>query len=195
LPDEVDPLLDRFVPAYDIAERHAIRVQAPAATALTSAKALDLQQSFPVRMIFRAREIVLGSVAGEAARPHGLIAETRALGWGQLAEVPGRELVMGAVTQPWRAKVTFRAVSADEFARFHVPGYVKIVWTLRTDPQSDGTSILRTETRAVATDAYARHRFRWYWARFSPGIILIRLVALPAAKVDAERTHGRGAAA
>jgi hypothetical protein len=29
-------------------------------------------------------------------------------------------------------------------------------------------------THEVTTDAVARKRFRWYWARFSPGIILIR---------------------
>ncbi|HET6197045.1 MAG TPA: hypothetical protein VFE12_14885 [Acetobacteraceae bacterium] len=193
--EEADAQLDRFLPAYDVAERHAIHVDAPAAVALAAAKATDMQQSRMVRTIFRAREVVLRSTPAERPGPRGLVAETTALGWGALADIPGRELVMGAVTRPWLANVTFRAVPPDRFAAFDEPGYVKIAWTLRADPQPDGSSILRTETRVVATDEHARRKFRWYWARFSPGIVLIRLVLLPAAKADAERTYRKEGAA
>jgi hypothetical protein len=34
-PDEQDPLLDQFMPEYEVAERHHVRVAAPAATALS----------------------------------------------------------------------------------------------------------------------------------------------------------------
>ena len=187
--EEADPLLEWFMPVYDVAERHAIHVQAPAETALAAAKAIDLEQSRVVRTIFRARELVLRSAPAVRPQPRGLVAETKAMGWGVLADVPGRELVMGAVTKPWLADVTFRAVPASQFETFNEPGYVKIVWTLRADSRPDGTSILRTETRVAATDADARRKFRWYWARFSPGIVLIRLVLLPAAKADAERAY------
>lgn len=193
--DEADSLLDRFMPAYDVAERHAIHVGAPAAMALEAAKGVDLQQSRLVRTIFRAREVVLRSTPADRPPPRGLVAETKALGWGVLADVPGRELVMGAVTKPWLANVTFRAVPAGQFETFDEPGYVKIVWTLRADPRPDASSTLRTETRVVATDADARRRFRWYWARFSPGIVVIRLVLLPAAKAEAERAHEKEGAA
>ena len=71
--------------------------------------------------------------------------------------------------------------------RFATPGYVKIAWTLRADPTRIGGSIFRTETRAVATDADARRKFRRYWSFLSPGIILIRAAMLPAVKRDAER--------
>ena len=77
-----------------------------------------------------------------------------------LAEIPGREIVMGAVTQPWMANVVFRALPPDEFASFHEPDYVKIVWTLRADPRGPSESTFRTETRAVATDPGPRARFR-----------------------------------
>ena len=94
-----------------------------------------------------------------------------ALGWGVLAEIPGREIVVGAVTRPWMAQVVFRALPPDEFARFHEPGYVKIVWTLRADPIGADESVFRTETRAAATDPSARIKFRRYWSFFSPGIV------------------------
>ena len=38
----------------------------------------------------------------------------------------------------------------------------------------------------MTTDDEARAKFRWYWARFSPGITLIRRATLPAVKRDAE---------
>jgi hypothetical protein len=87
--------------------------------------------------------------------------------------------------------VTFRALSSEEFAAFREPGFVKIVWTLRADPVDAGTSIFRTETRAMATDAAARARFRRYWAFVSPGIALIRRLSLDPLRREAERRARR----
>jgi hypothetical protein len=121
------------------------------------------------------------------------MAAVQALGWGILAEVPDRELVVGAVTRPWEADVTFHALPPDEFATFSKPGVVKIAWTLRADPVDGETSIFRTETRAMATDATARARFRRYWAFASPGIALIRRLSLRPLKREAERRASRSA--
>ena len=126
---------------------------------------------------FKARELVLGSTPRQPAGSRGLVAETTALGWVVLREVPGREVIVGAVTKPWEADVTFRGIAPEHFAAFAEPGYVKIVWTLRAHPAGAGRSIFRTETRALATDAGARRKFRWYWALLSPGIIAIRWLA------------------
>jgi hypothetical protein len=111
----------------------------------------------------------------------------RAIGWGVLAEIPDREIVMGAVTRPWDANVIFRALPPGEFSSFHGPGYVKIVWTLRADPIDSGRSVFSTETRAIATDPIARSKFRTYWSFLSPGIILIRMAAVRAVRTEAER--------
>jgi hypothetical protein len=140
-----------------------------------------------VRAIFKAREIALGAVPDDRARPRGLVAEMQALGWGVLAEEPGREVVIGAVTRPWEANPVFRALPPDEFGAFNEQGFVKIAWTLRADPVDSGSSILRIETRAVATDPVARKRFRRYWTFVSPGVALIRWLSLPLVKRDAER--------
>jgi hypothetical protein len=185
--DEMDPLLDRFMPEYEVAERHHMRVAAPAEVVMATAADTNLLELTIVRGIFEARALLLGAEPDHAMRPMGLLAQMRALGWGILAEVPGREVVVGAVTQPWLANVVFRAVPPDEFAAFREPEYVKIVWTLRADPVRPSESIFRTETRATTTDATARARFRWYWARFSPGIVLIRRVMLGVLKTEAER--------
>jgi hypothetical protein len=186
-PDERDDLLDRFMPVYDVVERHHIQVAAPAAVTLEAGKAQELFDSTIVRAIVTAREIVLGAAADDRRHPRGLLNAVRSLGWGVLADAPGREIVMGAVTKPWEANVTFRALAPEEFASFSEPGFVKIAWTLRADDIDAGASVFRTETRARATDATARVLFRRYWALASPGIGLIRRLSLGPLKRDAER--------
>ena len=186
-PDEQDDLLDRFIPEYDVVERHAIAIAAPAADVLAAAKEQDLLEYPLVSAIFRARALALGASPGDREQPRGILAATQSLGWGVLAERPDREVVVGAVTRPWEPNVTFRALAPDEFAAYRTPGDVKIVWTLRADPVGSGRSIFRTETRAVATDPIARDRFRKYWSFVSPGVSAIRRLSLQPLKQEAER--------
>jgi hypothetical protein len=190
--EEADALLDRFLPDYEVVERHHIRVAAPAEITFRAACEADLMQSALIQAIFRAREIILGSEPKTAEQPQGLVALTRSLGWGVLAEVPGREIVMGAVTQPWQADVVFRPLAPDQFMAFHEPEYVKIAWTLRADAHTADQSVFRTETRVMTTDPAARAKFRRYWAYFSPGIWLIRWLSLRPLQKEAEE-HARNA--
>jgi hypothetical protein len=171
---------------FEVGGRHKIAVAAPAEVTLAAAKDMKLESCGLIRGIFKARELILGSEPDHMTRPHGLLAQTQSLGWGLLAERPGREIVMGCATKPWQANPVFRTLPPDEFAAFEEPDYVKIVWTLRADPVASG-SIFRTETRAIATDAVARRKFRRYWSFLSPGIILIRSAMLPTLKAEAER--------
>ena len=188
-----DAVLDTFMPTYDIVERHHIHVDAPAEVTLLSAREMDVQASPLVRAIFKTRELVMGAHAAPRV-PQPFLKEMRDIGWGPLAESPGRQVVMGAVTQPWLADVVFRPLPPDEFRAFQEPGFVKIVWTLRADPINERESVFRTETRAVPTDAFARTTFRRYWAWVSPGIVAIRWLLLRPVKLEAER-RARAAAA
>jgi hypothetical protein len=183
-----NPTLDRFIPHYDVREHHQLPVAAPASTTFVAARTLDLERSGLIRALFSTRARVMGATA-VPKRSHGrsFVEYAQSLGWGLLHETPGHELVMGAVTRPWEADVTFRAIPADQFAAFAEPDYVKIVWTLRADAVSEHRSIVRTETRVATTDAGARARFRRYWAGAAPGIILIRRIALRLVRGDAER--------
>lgn len=190
--EAADATLDKFMPAYEVAERHYARVAAPAELALSAACDLDLLRSPIIRSLFRGREAILGSEPERTAPPRGLLAMVKSLGWIVLDEVPGREIVVGAVTQPWCGDVKFHSPAPEDFAGFHEPGYVKIVWTLRADPTGPAESIVRTETRAAATDPTARARFRRYWSFFSPGIVLIRKVGLGLVKREAERRAQAG---
>lgn len=186
-PDDADPLLDIFMPVYDIAERHYVKIAAPADVTFDTLMDMDLEDSALIRAIFTGRELLMGAEPHSTLKGRSLVDVTKELGWVVLAEVPGHEIVMGAVTRPWEPNVTFRGVPAERFAAFDEPDYVKIVWTLRADGVSPMRSIARTETRAVATDVPARRKFRWYWARFSAGIVLIREMSLRLVRKEAER--------
>ena len=45
------------------------------------------------------------------------------------------------------------------------------------------------ETRVLATDAASRRKFRLYWCVVSPGVRLLRLVALRLARRELERMY------
>jgi hypothetical protein len=181
------------MPDYEVVERHLVGVTASADTTLASAKEQDLFRSPVVRAIIRTRELILGATPTDRPQPKALLAQMQSIGWGVLAEVPGREIVVGAVTKPWEANVIFRALPPADFASFNDPGYVKIVWTLRADPIGNGMSVFRTETRAVTTDPASRAKFRRYWSLASAGIVLIRWMSLGPVKRDAERrAHSAG---
>jgi hypothetical protein len=184
---EADILLDRFMPVYEAAERHHRRVAASAELALAVACELNLSQSMIVQSLFKTRAWFLGSKSGGGSESRGLLEQVTSLGWRVLAEIPGREIVVGAATQPWLADVVFQGVPPEEFAAFDQPGFVKAAWTLRADPIGPSESVLRTETRVTTTDSIARSKFRNYWSLIHPGVVLIRLVLVNTVKREAER--------
>ena len=182
-----DPLLDRFVPDWDVDLQHHAAVNAPADVALSIACNERMGDSIVINTLFKLRELILGAPAARGPIAGGLVEQLRAIGWTVLAEVPDREIVFGAVTQPWKADVQFRSVTAEDFASFAEPGYVKIVWTLRADPVAPDRCVISTDTRVATTSADARRVFRWYWAFLSPGMKIIRLTMLSQVKRAAER--------
>jgi hypothetical protein len=179
--------LARFIPHPDVRERFETTIRAPAGMVMDVAGQLDMQSLPAVKLIFRLRERLTRATRVVPRKPQGILEETRALGWGLLAEQPGRFVVCGATCQPWRADVVFSAVAPDQFLAYAQPGQVKIAWTLEATEIGPGLTRFGQETRAVATDDQARIRFRryWRWARF--GIIAIRLLMLPAIRRAAER--------
>lgn len=182
-----DSLLDIFIPQYEVGIRRQIDVNAPADVTFGVACGAKMDDSAIIASLFKLRELIFGHPTVEIPQHDTLVEQVKAFGWVVLADVPGREIVFGTATQPWKADAIFRPVPPDQFAAFNEPGYVKIVWTLRADPVTPGSCIAKTETRVVTTDATARARFRWYWSCLSPGIKIIRMVMLRRIKATAER--------
>jgi hypothetical protein len=179
--------LERFIPHYDVRERFETTIRASPDVVMDVAAHFDLQSRPAVKAIFWLRDKVTRAARSAPRKPQGILEETRALGWGLLAEQPGRFVVCGAICQPWLPNVRFSAIAPDQFAMYAQGDQVKIVWTLEAAEIAPGLTRFGQETRAVATDEQARLKFHryWRWARF--GIIAIRLLMLPAVRREAER--------
>ncbi len=177
--------ISRFIPVPDVRERFETTVRAPADLVFEVARRFDMQSIPLVRLVFWARATLLR--ARNEPRPRrGLVEDTLSMGWVVLAESPGRELVAGAAAQPWVPDVSFTSIPPERFLGWAEPDRVKIAWTLEAEPIDARRTRLATETRVVATDDGARQRFRRYWRRFGAGIVLIRLLLLPAVRRQAE---------
>ena len=179
--------LQRFIPHPDVRERFETTIRAPSTLVMDVAGEFDMQSLPAVKLIFTLRERLTRAACTVPRQPQGILEETRSMGWGLLAEQPGRFVVCGATCQPWLANVVFSAVAPDEFVAYAQPDRVKIAWTLEAAEIGPGLTRFGQETCAVATDPQARIRFRryWRWARF--GIVAIRLLMLPAIRKAAER--------
>jgi len=64
--DEADEWLDCFMPAYEVVERHHVRVAAPADVTFAAATEVDPNQSAIVRAIFKGRELAMAAVYSQA---------------------------------------------------------------------------------------------------------------------------------
>lgn len=179
-------VLDDFIPRPLVRERYEITVSAPADIVFQTASDFDLLSIPIVRAIFRMRAILMHA-ALPPRRWTGLVAETRALGWGTLVQVPDRLHVAGAVCQPWVGNVVFTAIPPERFASYSQPDKVKIVWTIEAEPLGPERTRLATETRVEPTDLTARRKFRRYWRKAGMGIVLIRWLTLPAMRREAEQ--------
>ena len=188
-------LIDTYLPKYDVHDYREARVTVEPATAFAALRALDLEKSLIVRMLFAIRTLpsrfrVHESVKNTPRVARSFVDSMLDIGWVILEEAPGEELVAGTVTQPWEATVRFRGLSPAEFVAFEEPGFTKIVWNIAAR-ESEGGAIISTETRVLATSHGARRRFRRYWSMVSPGVKLIRRIALAKVRRELRRAQKR----
>jgi len=198
VPSETEPmLLDRYLPDYDVAETHAVIVDADMEGVWRAIRHGDLGRSTVVRVLLELRSLpnrlqrVLEGRPSGPARPPLTLDDMARAGFVQLEELIGEEIVLGTVTQPWKA-VTDKnpppQVDADRFAAFDTRGYVKVAFNIRVQAYGNGRSLITTETRTTATDPASRRRFARYWLLIGPFSALIRGLMLRLVKSDAEKS-------
>jgi len=179
-------LLDRALPRWDFAERHARLVRAPAPLvwrALGEVRVSDLPLT---RLLMRVR--MLGRSVNSADRRM-----LDALPPGEVARDEGRELLL-AMVAPTSLHTDIgslddlRARSVHELTRPMPDGWVRIATDFRLDA-TDGSTLLSTETRVLATGPTANRRFRLYWLVVRGGSGLIRRELLHAVARRAERAR------
>lgn len=186
-PEHSTTLLDDWIPSPDVKERFRTIVRAPAGLVMDVASEFDLQSIKLVRVMFWMRERIMRVSPMSARKRQGLLADTKAMGWGTLIHESGKLVVCGAACQPWSGEVIFVPIIPSEFVNYSEPFRVKIAWTLEVESLGPELTRFSHETRVVGTDEAAKKKFLryWRWARY--GIISLRWILLPAIRRASKR--------
>ena len=159
------PLIDDWLPEYDVGERHDVALPVEPERALELARESPAAGDGVVRTLLTARGMI---ARGETIE--GFFAAHRFV---VLAESPA-EWVLGAVGAVWRPRGGLVPLAdAEAWRAAAVPGTIKAAAGFRAE-RIPGGSRLTTETRVQATDERARRAFRLYWLAVGPFSGLIR---------------------
>jgi hypothetical protein len=194
-------LIDRYIPTFDVTQICEVKVDAPPDETYRAIREADLRdplvnalfsiREFPLRIARRLRGAA--APAAPAKVTFGSMI-TEGPGWVLLGEEPGVVFAVGWVGRFWRRDYGGRPVTADEFVRFHEPGYAKLAVTFSVQPAATGGTMLRYEARTATTDETARRTFRRYWRVIRPGVALVMRRALRSIRIEAEQRAGKLAA-
>jgi hypothetical protein len=77
-------------------------------------------------------------------------------------ELPGKEVVVGAVGKFWHVDIPFKEVLPEEFRNFNEPGWGKLAWSISVEPYLSGSTVC-FELRTTATDHDSWERLNVYY--------------------------------
>jgi len=190
-------VLDRLVPTFQAAERHSTTIAASANHIWAALAQVTIGELGLFRLLMGLRALpgrLLGNPRARFDADEPLLGWAVRFGFAILGEEVRRELVVGAIGQPWRL-AGGRAIAVaggEDFADFDQAGYAKMAANFRLAPIAGDRAIqLSTETRVACTDASSARRFARYWWLIRPASGAIRRSWLAAIKRRAER-HENG---
>jgi hypothetical protein len=170
--------LDEFAPVFQFSEFHAIDIGGPKDRVYAAIQSVRPEE---IRF-FKALTSIRG--IGELAPEGRPILESFTSGaFVQLAEDPGREIVIGRAGDPSRRRAL---AAAGEFKALHAAPLVKIAMNFRIQEVDASHCRLTTETRVYAADPHVLRGFATYWRMIYPGSALIRSMWLRAIQRRAE---------
>jgi hypothetical protein len=182
--------LDDFVPVYQFAEFHSIRIKAGPARVFAAIRDVTADEITLFRTLTWIRRF--GSAGAESilnAPPNEpILSVALRTSFMKLAEERDREIVLGtlvAAPPGWRSSKD-KKPTPEDFKALHAPGFGLAAMNFRVEDAGNGETLLTTETRVYATDASARRKFAGYWRTIFPGSALIRVMWLRAIRHRAE---------
>ena len=184
-------LIDNFLPNYDVAERHAIVIDAPISHVYSALRTTDFGRPLIVKALLAVRalpSIFLG--------PHDIVQSDRSRkkitfntfvtnGFAVLSEEPEKEIVLGLVGRFWTPTGCLENTDAMRFVSERRPGLTKAAWGFVFE-SSNSTTRVTTETRVECTDTTSRRKFRVYWFFVRPFSGMLRRYMLKELKRIAE---------
>ena len=172
-------LIDDVMPRFDASISEHLVVDAPSSVVLATAREMDFMRVhsplMDAAMFIRGLPAEVGRRMGGGASspppPEMRLADmfddpdgSEGLdGWVVLGEVPGLELVFGAIGKVWQLDIAWRSVSAEDFRDFSEPDYAKIAAGFSVREYGANRTLLSYEARTVGTDPEARRKFLRYW--------------------------------
>jgi hypothetical protein len=171
------PLIDDWLPEFDVGERHDVAVPVEPERALELALRLPAAPDRFVRALISARGMTARDETIERffAAHRFVVLDSSATEW-----------VVGAAGVVWRPRGGLVALAdAAAWRAAQVPGTIRGAVDFRAE-RIPGGSRLTTETRIKAIDERARRAFRLYWLAVGPFSALIRRRWLSAI----QRAHG-----
>lgn len=183
-------LIDSFAPNPDAVEIHSIDIDTSPEKVYQALWTADLGGSLIIKLLMGLRslpEVILRG--GRVPRDRKITLQTIVdSGFGILANEP-EEIVLGVTGKFWRPTGNLSPFNRTDFAMPVPSGIARGVWNFSVTEQSQGRTILSTETRVVCGDVESRRKFRIYWFFVRPFSGLIRRLMLRAVKRACGRTH------
>ena len=188
--------LDRFIPAWQFAEFHSIRIAAPREKVYVAIQQVTAEEILFFRTLIWIRRFGRPGPESVLNPPPNmpLLEVATKTAFIVLAEEPNYEIVLGAlVATPhgWRPSGARSPESFKALAASGQPGFALAAMNFRLEDCSAASAgacaLLTTETRVHATDAPSRRRFARYWRVIYPGSSLIRIMWLRAIEKRATR--------
>jgi hypothetical protein len=188
----VESLIDRYMPEWDVRERHRTRVNAAPERVYAAIRTADLAGSSLVRLLLALRGLpallTRKGRAMAAARERRVVrlADFERHGFSVLEERAPADLLIGLEGRFWTPTGSLRPARAAGFSGVIPPGEARAAWDFRVEAEEAGGCTLSTETRVRCADAGTRLRFLAYWTLVRPGSGLIRRMMLRSIRRAAE---------
>lgn len=183
-------LIDRVLPYPDFALRHAILIEAPAATVRHAITTTDVSEDALMRILVSLRRLPGDGLRGALARKAGLNIAA-------LTPLVGHEygLAFGLVGRFWHATPEIEPMAdLAAFDRFDRRGFAKLVVSFELTALTAQRTMLSTSTHVRCDDARTWLAVGLYWAVIRPGIGLVRRRHLRQIKRNAEVSNAIGGA-
>lgn len=184
--------LDRFVPAWQFGEFHAIRIAAPKERVYRALKDVSADEIFLFRTLVWLRRLGRSGPPSILNPPPNepLLEVASRTSFVLLAEKPNDEVVLGTlvVAPPgWRPSGQATPEAYQKLVGSRPVGFAFAAMNFRLEDcegaaKTTPCTLLTTETRVYATDDSSRRRFARYWRVIYPGSAFIRRMWLRAVR-------------
>ena len=180
--------LDEWMPVWQFAERHAVRVDASPEKVFAAIRAVRADEILFFRTLIAIRRCGRPGPENilDAPETKPLLDVATQTTFVVLADESPQELVVGTVVAAPEKVCASGKLTPEVFGKTLPAGVALATMNYLVTPHQGGGSIVSTETRVYANGASAMHRFAVYWRIIHPGSDIIRRMWLRAIKRRAE---------